>query len=75
MDTYANLINNNMNSVMKMLTSINIILMFPTLIASIFGMNLVNGMESYRWGFPIALSLSIGITILFMWYFKRKTWI
>ncbi len=75
MDTYANLINNNMNSVMKMLTSINIILMFPTLIASLFGMNLVNGMENVRWGFPLALVLSISVTISFLWYFKRKTWI
>ena len=75
MDTYANIINNNMSSVMKMLTSISIILMFPTLIASLFGMNLVNGMESASWGFPLALFLSIGVTVLFMWYFKRKTWI
>ena len=75
MDTYANLINNNMNSVMKMLTSISIILMFPTLIASLFGMNLINGMETASWGFPLALVLSIGVTVAFMWYFKRKTWI
>ena len=75
MDTYANLINNNMNSVMKMLTSISIILMFPTLIASLFGMNLINGMETVSWGFPLALILSVGVTVLFMWYFKRKTWI
>ena len=75
MDTYANLINNNTNSVMKTLTSINIILMFPTLIASLFGMNLVNGMEDSWWGFPVALFLSIGVTVLFLLYFKRKTWI
>ena len=75
MDTYANIINNNMSGVMKMLTSISIILMFPTLIASLFGMNLINGMENTWWGFPLALGLSIGVTVIFMWYFKRKTWI
>ena len=75
MDTYANIINNNMSSVMKMLTSISIILMFPTLIASLLGMNLINGMEHVWWGFPFALFISIGITVVFMWYFKRKTWI
>ena len=75
MDTYANIINNNMSTVMKMLTSISIILMFPTLIASLFGMNLINGMEHVWWGFPFALFISIGITVVFMWYFKRKTWI
>lgn len=75
MDTYANIINNNMSSVMKMLTSISIILMFPTLIASLFGMNLISGMENEPWGFPLALVLSVGVTVLFMWYFKKKTWI
>lgn len=75
MDTYANIINNNMSGVMKMLTSISIILMFPTLIASLFGMNLVNGMEQAWWGFPFALVLSVGVTLLFWWYFRRRTWI
>lgn len=75
MDTYASIINNNVSSVMKVLTSISIILMFPTLIASLFGMNLINGMEQAWWGFPFAVVLSIGVTVLFWWYFKRKTWI
>jgi magnesium transporter len=74
METYANIINNNMSKVMKMLTSISIILMFPTLIASLFGMNLVNGMETWVWGFPIALVLCLVTTVLFFWYFKRRSW-
>ncbi len=74
MGTYANIINNNMNKVMKMLTSISIMMMFPTLIASLFGMNLINGMEAWKWGFPIALLISIGVTSAFYWYFKRKSW-
>ena len=75
MDTYANIINNNTSGVMKMLTSISIILMFPTLIASLLGMNLINGMEKWAGGFPVALILITGITVAFVWYFKRKTWI
>ena len=75
MDTYANIINNNMSSVMKMLTSITLLMMFPTLVASLFGMNLINGMENSWWGFPLAMGITIGVTILLLWYFKRKTWI
>lgn len=74
MDTYANIINNNISNVMKMLTTISIILMFPTLVASIFGMNLINGMEKSQWGFPIAILISIAVTGAFWWYFKRKNW-
>lgn len=63
MDTYTSIINNNMNTVMRTLTSFSIILMFPTLISSLFGMNLVNGMESSQWGFPIALIISLIVSI------------
>ncbi len=75
MDTYANLINNNMSQVMKMLTSISLILMFPTLIASLFGMNLINGMETGWWGFPLAMVLCVVTTFSFWWYFRHKNWI
>ena len=75
MDTYASIINNNMSGVMKQMTSISIILMFPTLIASIFGMNLVSGIESFTWGFPIVIILSIVVTGIFYALFRRKTWI
>ncbi len=75
METYANIINNNMSSVMKQMTSVSIILMFPTLIASIFGMNMVNGLESAWWAFPLVCVLSVLVTGGFYWFFRRKTWI
>lgn len=75
MDTYASIINNNMSSVMKSMTSVSIILMFPTLIASLFGMNLINGMENMSWGFPLVFAISIAVTILFVLWFRKKTWI
>ncbi|MGL4331847.1 MAG: magnesium transporter CorA family protein, partial [Bacteroidales bacterium] len=43
MDTFASIISNNLNIIMKRLTSISIILMIPTLIASFYGMNVPNG--------------------------------
>ncbi len=72
MDTYSSIINNNMNTVMRTLTSVSILMMFPTLIASLFGMNLVNGMESSSYGFLIALVISIGISALAWWLLRTK---
>lgn len=72
MDTYQSIINNNMNTVMRTLTSVSILMMFPTLIASLFGMNLVNGMENSRYGFAIAMVLSVGISGIFWWIFRHK---
>ena len=50
MDTYSSIINNNMNTTMRTLTSISIVMMLPTLISSLFGMNLINGMENSPYG-------------------------
>ena len=75
METYASIINNNMSSVVKQMTSVSIILMLPTLIASIFGMNLVSGLEGSSWGFPLVIGLSVVVTGIFYWLFRRKTWI
>ena len=71
METYRGIINNNMNTVMRTLTSVSIILMFPTLISSLFGMNLINGMEEKFWGFPIALAISIVVSVG-SWAFLRS---
>lgn len=72
MDTYQSIINNNMNTVMRTLTSVSILMMFPTLIASLFGMNLMNGMENNPLGFAFALILSVVVSGLFWWVFRYK---
>ena len=72
MDTYQSIINNNMNNVMRTLTSVTIIMMFPTLIASLFGMNLINGLEEKPWGFVFALIISILVSIACWLFFRTK---
>ena len=72
MDTYQSIINNNMNTIMRTLTSVTIILMLPTLISSFFGMNLINGMESNPVGFIIAIVLSLAISIASWFFFRHK---
>jgi magnesium transporter len=72
MDTYSSIINNNMNTVMRTLTSISVMLMFPTLIASVFGMNLINGMEAKPWGFGIAVLISVFISALSWTILRHK---
>lgn len=72
METYSSIINNNMNTVMRTLTSVSIIMMVPTLISSFLGMNLLNSMEQSPWGFPLALIISFIITAISWWLLKRK---
>ena len=72
MDTYQSIINNNMNTIMRTLTSATIILMLPTLVASFFGMNLINGMENSPVGFIVAFILSVGISVICLFIFRHK---
>ena len=72
MDTYSSIINNNMNTVMRTLTSVTIIMMIPTLVTSMFGMNLVNGMEEKPWGFVFAMIISVAISSMAWWFFRHK---
>jgi len=57
MDAYASIISNNVNTVMKTLTVVTIVLTIPTLVASIFGMNFDLPFQTN--GFWVAIIISI----------------
>ena len=64
MDAFASVISNNLNIVMKFLTSVTIILSVPTLIASLWGMNLDVPFEGMRGGFLIITSIAVVSTVI-----------
>ena len=74
MDAYASVISNNMNNIMKQMTSISIILMIPTLIASLYGMNVPNGLEESKYGIWILLFISVILSTVGFLLFKRRRW-
>ena len=74
LDTYATVISNNLNVVMKRLTSLNVILMMPTLIASFFGMNLEQGTTIFNLLFLVVSLISVCITSVCAYFFYKKKW-
>ena len=74
MDAFASVISNNLNVVMKQLTLISIILMIPTLIASIFGMNVPNFMEHSVWSLPAIIFSSLLLSFLGVMLFRKRQW-
>jgi magnesium transporter len=77
MDSFASVISNNLNVVMKTLTSVTIVLMVPTLIASIYGMNLgVNGhglpFAGSEYAFAIITCISLALVALAIYIFHRR---
>lgn len=71
MDTFASVISNNVNNIMKRMTSISIILMIPTLVASFYGMNVDVWFASNElaFGFIILFSFSVAAVV---WYWLHK---
>jgi magnesium transporter len=74
MDAFASVISNNLNAVMKRLTSISIILMIPTLVASLFGMNIPNYLENHAFGFLGVCLGSFLLAVAALLIFKRREW-
>jgi len=82
-DTYSNIIetmrtgfeavmSNNLNKVMKTLTSITLILMLPTLIASVYGMNVNLPFQRSPHAFAITMGISLLISLIGTAIFWRK---
>jgi magnesium transporter len=71
-DGYASVISNNLNYLIKVLTSISLILMVPTLVASLMGMNVVLPfINTDPWSFWIIIIISL-ILIVPIWVFLKK---
>lgn len=62
MDAYASVISNNLNIIMKVLTTLTAILAVPTLIASYWGMNTGVPFEGKSWGFWVVFGISLVLT-------------
>ena len=76
LDIYLSSLSNKMNEVMRVLTVIATIFIPLTFIAGIYGMNFINMPElQLRWGYFGALIIMLLVSILMIFYFKRKKWL
>lgn len=74
MDAFSSIISNNLNQVMRILTSVTIVLMVPTLVASFYGMNVHLPMEETSYAFPVIIGISVILSFIIVWLFMRKKW-
>lgn len=74
MDAFASIISNNLNVVMKFLTSVTIILMLPTLIASFYGMNVRLPLQDSPYAFMLTLVASFALSLVVVLVFLKKDW-
>ncbi len=75
MDAFASIISNNLNTVMKFLTSITIVLSLPTMIASFYGMNVDLPLGDHPLAFLLTIGLSLLLSTSVAYLFMKRDWL
>jgi len=74
-DSYQAIFTNNLNNTIRLLTSLTVILTVPTIIGSLFGMNVPIPLANNGMAFLYIILLIIFISSIFFYIFKVKDWI
>lgn len=74
MDAFASIISNNVNTIMKRMTSLSIVLMVPTLIASFYGMNVDIHLEHVPHAFSLIALISVCLSVTALIIFRKIKW-
>lgn len=75
MDAFASIISNNLNSVMKILTSLTIVLTFPVILASFYGMNVTLPAQHHPLAFWMTVVSSALVSALVARVFWKRRWL
>lgn len=71
-DIFGTVVSNNLNNVMKLLTSLTVIISIPTLIASILGMNVTFPFDTGKNGFYIISGVTVAVTVFVTIWLNKK---
>lgn len=74
-DAYQILFTNDVNKTIKLLTAITIIVTIPTIITSLYGMNVKLPFASHPHAFSILMMITLLSCIASIWIFYRKKWL
>ncbi|WP_390404438.1 magnesium transporter CorA family protein [Lacticaseibacillus jixiensis] len=71
----SSVIGNNLNLIMKVLTSVSIILAIPPIISGIWGQNTWLPWEKPMYGFWVVLALSVTLSVAVAWWLRKKRYL
>jgi magnesium transporter len=74
MDAFASIISNNLNSVMKILAALTIVVSLPGTVAAFYGMNVTLPGESHPLAFLIVFGIALALTSLATLIFYKRDW-
>ena len=75
-ESYSTIMTNNLNQVIRLLTTITVLISVPTLMASIYGMNIQLPFQDVKHigPFIIVITISIVLSVLFLLFLRKKKW-
>ena len=74
-EAYSTIMTNNLNRVIRILTMTTVVLSVPTLVASLYGMNVALPFDHSPGAFSGVLVGSLVLSILLVWVFRVKRWL
>ena len=74
-NAYDNILSNNLNKIMKLLTSVTVILTIPTMISGIYGMNVNLPFAANPFAFWIIISTTITLSFGLLFVFLKQDWL
>lgn len=72
MDAVSSITSNNVNNVMKLLTTVTILIEIPTLITSFFGMNINFKISEFKYAFLLVVGFSVLISAISVYWLNKK---
>jgi magnesium transporter len=73
-EAYSTILTNDLNKTMKFLAGITILLTLPTMIASVFGMNVRLPLQDHPLAFAGVMGLIAVVSLIAFWVFSKKEW-
>ena len=73
-DSYHIIFTNNVNRTIKLLTALTIIFSIPTIVGSIYGMNVSLPFQTSPYAFLYLMGITLSISVLSIFWFIKKQW-
>jgi magnesium transporter len=74
-EAHSTIVTNNLNRVIKLLTALTVILTVPTIIASIYGMNVKLPFADNPWAFFLVVGITLLTSAVFLFVFIKNNWL
>lgn len=74
-DAYTAIMTNNLNRVIKLFTSLTVILTIPTIVASFFGMNVTLPLQNHPYAFVVIVITTVTVVGWLLYLFNRNDWL